>query len=174
MSLQAGGAPAILQRDLGTPAAIQGAQAFGSAIYGPQLAAPLSGVVFMLAQDGAANFPLTAGGPTYTLLAAGAAYTYSGNNASLVYSGSGAPTYTILADGATYSYSGNNANLIYNRILLADGISYIYSGNDATLVYSGGPPPVIEVIGVCGPQVTNVFLFNGVVEPPFPVQRRTS
>ena len=64
MSLQAGGAPAILQRDLGTPAAIQGAQAFGSAIYGPQLAAPLSGAVLMLAQDGAANFPLTAAGIT--------------------------------------------------------------------------------------------------------------
>lgn len=64
MSLQAGGAPAILQRDLGTPAAIQGAQAFGSAIYGPQLALPLSGAVLMLAQDGAANFPLTAAGIT--------------------------------------------------------------------------------------------------------------
>ena len=64
MSLQAGGAPAILQRDLGTPAAIQGAQAFGSAIYGPQLASPLSGAVLMLAQDGAANFPLTAAGIT--------------------------------------------------------------------------------------------------------------
>jgi hypothetical protein len=38
----------------------------------------------------------------------------------------------------------------------------------------GAVPPSIEVIGVCGPQVTNVFLFNGIVEPPFPVQRRTS
>lgn len=64
MSLQAGGAPAILQRDLGTPAAIQGARAFGSAIYGPQLASPLSGAVLMLAQDGAANFPLTTVGIT--------------------------------------------------------------------------------------------------------------
>lgn len=146
MSLQAGGAPAILQRDLGTPAAIQGAQAFGSAVYGPQLASPLSGVVLMLAQDGAANFPLTAGGPTYTLL----------------------------ADGAAYSYSGNDANLPYNRVLLAGGASYIYSGNDATLVYSGGLPPVVEVIGVGGPQVTNIFLFGGVTEPPFAVQRRTS
>jgi hypothetical protein len=104
----------------------------------------------------------------YTLVADGTAYSYSGNNANLLYAR------RLVADGATYSYSGNNANLIYNRILLADGTSYIYSGNDATLVYSGGPPPVIEVIGVCGPQVTNVFLFNGVVEPPFPVQRRTS
>ena len=174
MSLQAGGAPAILQRDLGTPAAIQGAQAFGSAIYGPQLASPLSGAVLMLAQDGAANYPLTAAGPTYTLLANGATYTYLGNNASLVYSGAGAPTYTLLADGATYSYSGNNANLLYNRVLVAAGGIYNYSGNNATLIYSGGPPPVVEVIGVGGPQVTAIFLFNGVTEPPFPVQRRTS
>lgn len=36
------------------------------------------------------------------------------------------------------------------------------------------PPPTEEVIGVGGPQVTNIFLFNGVTEPPFPVQRRTS
>jgi hypothetical protein len=130
----------------------------------------------------------------YTLVADGGIYSYSGNDASLVYTPVGAytlsadgTTYTysgndatllyarrLIADGATYSYSGNNANLLYNRVLLAGGASYIYSGNDATLVYSGGPPPVIEVIGVCGPQVTNVFLFNGVVEPPFPVQRRTS
>ena len=31
-----------------------------------------------------------------------------------------------------------------------------------------------EIIGVCGPQVTAIFLFNGVTEPPFPVQRRTA
>ena len=31
-----------------------------------------------------------------------------------------------------------------------------------------------EVIGVGGPQVTNIFLFSGVTEPPFAVQRRTS
>lgn len=35
-------------------------------------------------------------------------------------------------------------------------------------------PLTFEVIGVGGPQVTNIFLFNGVTEPPFPVQRRTS
>lgn len=83
MSLQAGGAPAILQRDLGTPAAIQGAQAFGSAIYGPQLASPLSGAVLMLAQDGAANYPLTtsitgAGNITLGALTVAGAGTVSG------------------------------------------------------------------------------------------------
>jgi hypothetical protein len=57
---------------------------------------------------------------------------------------------------------------------ITGGASYIYSGNDATLVYSGGPPPVVEVIGVGGPHVTNIFLFSGVTEPPFAVQRRTS
>ncbi len=36
------------------------------------------------------------------------------------------------------------------------------------------PPPAVEVIGVGGPQVTNIFLFSGVTEPPFAVQRRTS
>ena len=108
----------------------------------------------------------------YTLVADGVVYSYSGNDASLVYTPVGA--YTLSADGATYSYSGNDANLLYNRVLLADGASYIYSGNDATLVYSGGPPPVVEIIGVGGPQVTNIFLFSGVTEPPFAVQRRTS
>jgi hypothetical protein len=134
----------------------------------------------------------------YTLVADGAVYSYSGNNATLTYTPAG--SYSLAADGATYSYSGNNANLLYARRLIADGTSYSYSGNDAsllyapagaytliaaggaytysgnnaTLVYSGGPPPVVEVIGVGGPQVTNIFLFGGVTEPPFPVQRRTS
>lgn len=36
------------------------------------------------------------------------------------------------------------------------------------------PSPTVEVIGVGGPQVTNIFLFGGVTEPPFAVQRRTS
>jgi hypothetical protein len=87
---------------------------------------------------------------------------------------SGGASYTLTADGATYSYSGDNVNLLYARRLVADGTTYTYSGNNATLVYSGGPPPVVEVIGVGGPQVTNIFLFSGVTEPPFAVQRRTS
>lgn len=33
--------------------------------------------------------------------------------------------------------------------------------------------PAVEVIGVGGPQVTSIFLFGGVTEPPFAVQRRT-
>ena len=130
----------------------------------------------------------------YTLVADGVVYSYSGNNATLTYTPVG--SYNLSADGTTYTYSGNDANLLYSRRLVADGTSYAYSGNDAnllytrrliaegavynyfgnnaTLVYSGGPPPAVEVIGVGGPQVTNIFLFNGVTEPPFPVQRRTS
>jgi hypothetical protein len=138
------------------------------------------------------------GGGSYTLSAAGGIYSYSGNNATLTYTQTG--SYSLAADGTAYSYSGNNATLLYNRRLVADGAVYSYSGNNAslvytpagayiltaaggvynysgnnaTLVYSGGPPPVVEIIGVCGPQVTNIFLFNGITEPPFPVQRRTS
>lgn len=82
--------------------------------------------------------------------------------------------YTLVVNGATYSYSGNDANFLYSRVLAVGGGVYNYSGNNATLTYSGGPPPIVEVIGVGGPQVTNIFLFNGVTEPPFPVQRRTS
>ena len=112
----------------------------------------------------------------YTLVADGVIYSYSGNNATLTYTQTGA--YTLVADGVTYSYSGNDATLAYLPVgaytLTADGTNYTYFGNNATLIYSGGPPPVVEIIGVSGPQVTNIFLFSGVTEPPFPVQRRTS
>ncbi len=140
----------------------------------------------LLSQQGAAG--------SYTLVAEGAVYSYSGNNADLVYTPVGG--FTLVADGATYSYSGDNANLLLGRVLVADGVTYgytgnnanfpynrvirpigatyVYFGNNATLIYSGGPPPVIEVIGVSGPQVNQAFPFDGVTEPPFPVQRRTS
>ena len=108
----------------------------------------------------------------YTLVADGAVYSYSGNDANLLYAR------RLVADGATYSYSGNDASLLYapagSYTLIAAGGAYTYSGNNATLVYSGGPPPVVEIIGVGGPQVTDIFLFSGVTEPPFAVQRRTS
>ncbi len=163
----------------------------------PAIAAPSSGAPYTLTADGATysysgndanllyNRRLVAEGVAYSYLGndanlffnrqtqiGGGIYSYSGNDANLLYNR------RLVAEGAAYAYSGNDANLVYAPAqaytLTALGGIYNYSGNNATLIYSGGPPPVIEVIGVCGPQVTNVFLFNGVVEPPFPVQRRTS
>jgi hypothetical protein len=62
MPLRSGGAPALIRRDLGTPGAIGGAWASGSALYGARRTSPLIDVVRMRGGDGAARIALTQGG----------------------------------------------------------------------------------------------------------------
>ena len=60
MSLEAGGAPVVLQRDLGTPSAVQGFEVFGSPLSGAQLTAPIVGTVLMQAGTRSAQYILVA------------------------------------------------------------------------------------------------------------------
>lgn len=76
MGLQAGGAPARLVRPPGTPGAVQGFRAFGSALSGGRLTTALPNNIRLYFGDGGSSLVISAGGQTIiTITAGGIVYT---------------------------------------------------------------------------------------------------
>lgn len=127
MGLQAGGAPARLVRPPGTPGAVQGFRAFGSALSGGRLTTALPNNIRIYFRDGGSSLVIAAAGQTLIAITAGG-IVYTPGSLNVLK----ATAIQVTAGAAAYTGRAITLNARRSVQVIAGGIAYV--ARDVTLL----------------------------------------